>query len=488
MKVIKNILFVFITLLFLSCEKEDDKRFTGEEGSFVRFFLLVDNNNNVLEFPEKNGGLVATANYKKDNLKTLKIPVVITTKNLKNPVEVTFSNTVRGLSNYTITPSEKIIFTKQKQIDTIYIKVNENWDLNNNPEIKLSLTNSSDNSISLGLPNNNLSNKDITINFTETNFSYSFDINRKEIEGVNQESFNFKVIFQNGFLVDDIENIALFSAPSTFNYTIERKPITKEDEVEFTFKVNENLADDTSLDTFLTLVDIPNYIKGANNFLQINKPIKIDREGTPVTNFYNLSNPFYRLFGEYWRYNTSDMICDWRSTSVFPKPVIVNKDNANGFLYSDNGTPNDESDDIYHHKYKLGFVGNFPPVGTNPFALRNLFNNASVESPGFNITEAIEFFPKDGNNPSEGIVNLVSQRLVLLRRTDDKAFNVPISGTGTYKLIDVTSNLWKIEMEILLDCTEINGEIVTRNYILYNNRNYPDPDPINVPCPTEIDL
>ena len=67
------------------------------------------------------------------------------------------------------------------------------------------------------------------------------------------------------------------------------------------------------------------------------------------------------------------MICEWANSSVFPKPVVVTKDNVNGFLYSNNGTPNDESDDIYHHKYKLGFVGNFAPVGTNPFAFRNLF-------------------------------------------------------------------------------------------------------------------
>ncbi|UAM97707.1 hypothetical protein K8354_15625 [Polaribacter litorisediminis] len=488
MKVIKNILLVIITVLFLSCEKEDNKRFTGENNSFVRFFLLVDSNNGVLEFPEKDGGLVATSQYLKDNLKTLKIPVAITAGKIENTIDISFTANVIGLTNYTITPAKTISFHNEKRVDTIYIKVNEKWDLTNNPEIKLSLTNSSNNAISLGIPNDNLSNKDLTINFTETNFPYSFDINRKEIEGINDESFDFKVLFPNGFIAADIENTALFSTPSTFNYSIEQKPITKEDEVEFTFTVHENLAEDTSLDTSLSLADIPNYVKGINKYLDINKPIKIDREGNPALNFYDLSNPFYRLFGEYWRYNTNDMLCEWRSTSVFPKPVIVDKNNTNGFLYSDNGTPNDESDDIYHHQYKLGFVGNFAPVGTNPFALRNLFNGASVESPGFNLVEAIEFFPKDGNNHTEGIVNVVTQRIVILKSGEGTAFNVPISGTGTYKLMDATSNLWKIDMEILVDCSEINGEIITRNYILYNNRNYPDPEPINVPCPSEIDL
>ncbi|MFT5673622.1 MAG: hypothetical protein ACI9JT_002274, partial [Polaribacter sp.] len=37
MKVIKNILLLIIAIQFISCEKEDDKRFTQENQSFVRF-------------------------------------------------------------------------------------------------------------------------------------------------------------------------------------------------------------------------------------------------------------------------------------------------------------------------------------------------------------------------------------------------------------------------------------------------------------------
>ncbi|PQJ75516.1 hypothetical protein BTO13_09865 [Polaribacter gangjinensis] len=487
MKAIKYILFASFIVLFLNCEKEDDKLFSNEN-SFVRFFLLVDNNNNVLEFPEKNGGLVAKSTYTKDNLKTLKVPVAITTGTIENSIQIGFETEVSGLTDYTISPTNSLSFTNQKRVDTIYIKVNENWDLTKNPQIKLTLTNSSNPSIAIGMPNETVSNKELIINFRETTFSYSFNINRKEILGNNQESFDFKVVFPNGFVKEDIENTALFSAPSTFNYSIVKKPITKEDEVEFTFTLNENLPDDSSLDASLTLVDVPNYVKGNNKFLDINKPIKIDRSGNPVVHFYNLSNPFYRLFGEYWRYNTNNLNCDWASTSVFPKPVIVSKDNPNGFLFSDNGTPNDASDDIYHHKFRLGFVGNFPPVGTNPFSLRNLFNGASVESPGFNLTEAIEFFPKNGNSTTEGVVNVVTQRIVIISRNSGIAYNVPISGTGTYKLVNSGNNLWKIELEILVDCSEINGEIVTINYILYNSNSYPDPDPINGSCPRVINL
>jgi len=487
MKVIKYMLFASFILVFLNCEREDDKLFSSEN-SFVRFFLLVDNNNNVLEFPEKNGGLVAKSTYTKDNLKTLKVPVAITTGSIENSIQVGFETEVSGLTDYTIFPVNSLSFTNEKRVDTIYIKVNENWDLSKNPQIKLTLTNSSNPSIAIGMQNESISNKELIINFTETTFSYFFNINRKEISGANQESFDFKVVFPNGFIKEDIENSSLFSAPSTFNYSIVKKPITKEDEVEFTFTLNENLPDDSSLDASLTLVDVPNYVKGINKFLDINKPIKINRSGNPVVNFYNLSNPFYRLFGEYWRYDINDMICEWANTSVFPKPVIVTKDNPNGFLFSNNGTPNDTSDDIYHHKFRLGFVGNSAPIGTNPFSLRNLFDGASVRSPGFNLTEAIEFFPKNGNSTTEGIVNVITQRIVIISLASGIPYTVPISGTGTYKLVNSTNNLWKIELEILVDCSEINGEIVTINYILYNSNSYPDPDPINGSCPRVINL
>jgi hypothetical protein len=489
MKVIKNILLLIIAIQFISCEKEDDKRFTQENQSFVRFFLLVASNNEVLEFPEKDGNLVAASSYAKDNLKTLKIPVAITAAKINNPVTISFSTSVIGLSNYTITPENSLTFTNEKRIDTIYIKVNKNWDLTKNPQIKLTLTESSNTAVFIGIPNENIPNNELNISFKETVFPYFFNINRKEIEGINQESFDFKVLFPNGFIASEIENIPLFSAPSTFKYTIEKKPITKEDEVEFTFKVNENLAEDSSLDTSLSLVEIPNYVKGINNFLDINKPIKVDRDGVPVINFYNLNDPFYRLFGEYWRPdNDIPGSCEWFSTSVFPKPVIVDKDHKNGFLFSDNGTPNDASDDVYHHRYKLGFVGNFAPIGTNPFAIKNLFEGERNDSPGLTLPEAIEFFPKNGNSTSEGIVNVISQRIIIVRSSDLKAFTLPISGSGIYELVDSSSNLWKITLEVYVDATSINGEIVKRDYILYNNRNYPDPDPLTTNCPTVISL
>ena len=160
MKVIKNILLLIIAIQFISCEKEDDKRFTQENQSFVRFFLLVASNNEVLEFPNKDGNLLAATSYAKDNLKTLKIPVAITAAKIDNPVTISFSTSVTGLSNYTITPVNSLTFTNEKRIDTIYIKVNKNWDLTKNPQIKLTLTESSNTDVIIGIPNENIPNNE----------------------------------------------------------------------------------------------------------------------------------------------------------------------------------------------------------------------------------------------------------------------------------------------------------------------------------------
>lgn len=482
MKVIKQVYITFIVLLIFSCENEDDKRFGSENTAFVRFFLLVDNNNNVLEFPEKNGGLVAKSNYDKDNLKTLKIPVALTATTLQNTVNVSFETSVNGLDNYTISPANSLSFNNDKRIDTIFIKLNERWDLSKNPQIKLTLTDISDANISLGFPNEQVSNKELIIGFKETEFSYLFNTSRKEINGNINESFDFSVLFPNGFIPSEINNIPLFSQPSTFNYTIVKKPITKDNEIEFTLTVNEKINDDVDLNAFLNLLDIDNYKKGANQSLQINKPIKIDREGNPAANFYNLQTPNYRLRGERWRADDDNPgSCEWFSTNVFSVPVIVDKNDPNGIFISDNGTPNDDSDDIYHHRYKIGFSSS-TGIGVNVFGIRNLINGESSRSPGLTLLESIEFFPLNGNSTTEGKMTVISQNLILIRIADDKAFSVPISGVGTYKVIDTSANVWQMNFEITYDFSQINGTIITLPMVYNNLPGQPEPALPNNTC------
>ncbi|PQJ76791.1 hypothetical protein [Polaribacter glomeratus] len=488
MKVIKHLFFGLLVLVIFSCENDDSKRFNGENNSFVRFFLLVDSNNNVLEFPEKNGNLLAKTTYQKDNLKTLKIPVAITTANIKNPINVTFNTSVTGIDNYSITPINSLSFTNEKRIDTIFIKLNERWDLSKNPQIKLELTSVSDANIILGTPNTQIQNKELTIGFKETAFSYLFNINRKEISGKLNETFNFSVLFPNGFIASDIENIPLFSQPSTFNYSVVRKPITKENEVEFTLTVNENINDDVSLNAFLSLLDIPNYKKGTNESLQINKPIKIDRDGNPAANFYNTSDVFYRLRGEYWRPDTDiPGKCEWFATNIFSVPVVVNKTAANAVFISDNNTPNNENDDIYHHRFKIGFKSS-TGLGVNVFAIRSLVNGISSKSPGLTLIESIEFFPTNGNSTTGGKMAVIAQNLILIRTSDNKSFSVPISGSGTYKILDAATNLWRMDFEITYDFSQVNGTIITLPMVYNNLPGQPEPDLPNSNCYEMINL
>jgi hypothetical protein len=488
MKVIKQLFFGLLILVTFSCENDDSKRFNGENNSFVRFFLLVDSNNNVLEFPEKNGNLLAKTTYHKDNLKTLKIPVAITSGIIEDPINVTFDATVTGIDNYSITPANSLSFTNEKRIDTIYIKLNERWDLSKNPQIKLELTSVSDASIIIGNPNTQLQNKEVTIGFKETEFPYLFDTTRKEITGKINETFNFSVLFPNGFIASDIENIPLFSQPSTFNYSVVRNKIMREDKVEFTVTINENIDDDVSLNAFLSLLDIPNYKKGANESLQINKPIKVDRNGNPAANFYNTSDFFYRLRGEYWRPdNDIPGSCEWFPTNIFSVPVIVDKTDTNAIFISDNNTPNNENDDIYHHRFKIGFKSS-TGLGVNVFAIRSLVDGISSRSPGLTLIESIEFFPTNGNSTTDGKIAVIPQNLILIRYSDDKSFSVPISGSGTYKILDAATNLWRMDFEITYDFSQVNGTIITLPMVYNNLPGQPEPDLPNSNCYKKINL
>ena len=119
---------------------------------------------------------------------------------------------------------------------------------------------------------------------------------------------------------------------------------------------------------------------------------------------------------------------------------------------------------------------------TNPFALKNLLiGESSDNSAGLNIIEALEFFPDDGNSETFGTVSVVSQNLIIVRRTDGKSYNVPILGTGTYKVLDIAANLWRIDIDVTFDFSEINGTVKTLPYVYFNLPLQPEPEvPINI--------
>ena len=483
MKGIKYILLFMYCGFLTTCSEEEDKRFSNAEGRFVRFFTLVNANNEIIEFPEVDGGRQPVSFYEKNDIKTLKIPVALTSEKLSENVTVNFETTIsKGIENLDITPANTVIFTPEKLVDTIYVRFNERWDVAQNPEIAFKLIDASDPDINLGMPNSAAPNNELTIAFGELNLTYGFEKSREEILGTTGETFDFKILLPKGFIDSEIEGVDLFGITSPFDIGIVQQPITSDTQITYTSTVNETLPEDSSFDALLNLIEVEGYTLGSITSFQITKPSLIPRSGNPAVNFYDLEDQFFRLRGEYWRVDSDvENGCEWFAFNTFSVPVVVESNNPNAILYDDLDN-DDPDDDIYHHKFKIGFVGPFPPIGTNPFALRNLLEGESNNSPGLTLTEAIEFFPENGTSSTGGTMSVISQIAVMVRRSDDKAFNVPLSGSGTYQLVDSATNLWRMDFEVTYDFSAINGTIKTLPFLLYNQPGQQEPDFSDFEC------
>jgi hypothetical protein len=173
----------------------------------------------------------------------------------------------------------------------------------------------------------------------------------------------------------------------------------------------------------------------------------------------------------------------------FAYPVVVNSDNENAILYDDMGTT-DTSDDTYHHAFKIGFNAFANPTSTtNSFNLKRWFNGesiSSVNSPGFNIPTAIEFFPENGNSLTNGRALIIPQFLTIAGRNGN-SYNIAISGEGTYS--EISTGLFEIALELRATNDDLFGGTVTSEYRLYSNNSYTEPDPLTTNnCITETDL
>ncbi|QTE21431.1 hypothetical protein [Polaribacter cellanae] len=490
MKVTKIYFLGIVFIILLSCT-EDKTIVFNTDNSFVRFFLLVDNNNEALEFPQVNGGLQPVNSFTKNNFKILKIPVALASLN-KNVITVDFKTTILNLNNIEITPQNKLTFTKDKKVDTIYVKFNERWNISKNPKLEFELTKSSDKSISIGMPNDVISNNKLTINFSKLNFTYKIaNPNNQEIIGNIGEKRIINIDFPKGFIASEIANTKLLlETQSNFDYSLEQLPITKNNQISYVFTVNEHIKINVlEFKTKFELNNIANYKINGLKTVTIKKELVVDRDNTTFTaaQFYNLSDQFHRTYGEYWFDLNANGVCDWSTFNAFTFPVIVESNHPNAVLFDDKGTAN-PTDDIYHHAFRIGF--NTPIAGrtTNSFNLKRWFTNESTNSansPGFNITEALEFFPLNGNSKTEGFVKVVENDLQIQDRNGNN-YTISISGNGTYK--EISTGLIEINFELKAENTALFGGTRTAIYKLYNQRNYPKPAPINQNCNKPIEL
>jgi len=487
-KTILAIATVFAILF--SCSKNDDNA-VNDVPSFVRFNFLTNSNNEPLAYPQVSSAIIPSINYVNTSVNTLKVPVTLTSYALENEVTVNYSVTSSSNEDlFTISPVNQVSFKNNQLTDTIYINFNKRW--LGTESIVLNLESVSDPSINIGNLNSNETNSEFTVNLEPVTTTYTFLENRIEITGEAGEVIDFTVNFPNGYLPSEIENLDIFKFLNGFNYSIEPLDIG-EDSATINYRVtlNESIEnDDVLYQTIITLIDNENYATTGNSSLQIVKPIKSERDATINTaaSFYNLSDVFHRTYIEHWNDFNEDGECAWQSTFAFTYPIVVASTNPNAVLYSDNGTE-DPLDDIYHHAFQIGFDSPIATTTINAFNLKRYFSNESTSranSPGFNVTPAIEFFPENGTSTTNGSILIIPQ-LLTISGTNGNSYAFAISGEGTYE--EIREGIFELKFKLNLTNDAVFGGTITSEYRLYNTANYTDPEDLTTNnCITEYTL
>lgn len=482
-----------VATVILSCSKDDYKLDSREVAPHVRFNLMVSSAGVPLEFPSVSTTLASVASFDNKSVKTLKVPVTLTSSVLKSPVIVNFSAASTGsLDNFSLEPSSELLFEGNKLTDTIYISFDKRW--TEKQSISLKLENASDPEIHIGNLNTTSVNDTLTVNLDEISTNYTFAESTLTLKGEVGETVDFNVNFPNGFFPSEIENLSIFKSLNGFNYALSHDDFgDNRSTIKYHLTLLEDLQnDDVRYQTILTLNSTADYIATGNTNLQIAKPIKSlrDVQANPAANFYDLSNKFYLTYGINWFDRNGS--CSWQSFNAFTFPVVVTKDNENAILYSDNGTT-DPNDDIYHDAFKIGFNVVTGNSTVNSFGLKRWFSNestAAADSPGFNITSALEFFPENGNSKTNGKVSVIPQFITIAGKSvgtvKGNSYNIAISGEGTYK--EISDGLFEISFELNLTEDTLFGGTVTSQYKIYNSRTFPTAEPLNESCLKEFTL
>ncbi|AGC77897.1 hypothetical protein LX97_03424 [Nonlabens dokdonensis] len=486
MKVTNKILLILVMAAFTCCDTDDNTGYSNDNGQFVRFFLQLDRNNQPIEAPAIAPTTQAISEFNKNDATTIKIPVALTSQPVEE-ITVDYSVQLNNLNNIEITPST-LSFSGTQLVDTLFVEVNERWDASTNPSLFIELTEVSDENIKIGMPNDVAPLDQLTINFNhlELNYSIITSPNTVPVSGINGDFYDITVGFQNGFLSSEIDGIDLLQeTQSNFNYTITQLPITNSREITYRVTLDQDFTDDDLLyKTSFALAGIPNYsINGFSTISLSRLPITPrDINLNTASNFYNTADAFYRTYGVNWMDFNEDGICEWRDFNAFTVPVEVPATDPNAILGDDMGTT-DTSDDLYYHAFRIGFE---PPNSntTNSFNLRRWFTNESTSasnSPGFNVSPALEFFP-DEITPSSGIVQVVEQTILIGTSASNGSISefIDISGNGTFS--EISPGVYEIILDFNATNNRLFGGTRTVRYHFYNTSNFLDPPLLNDAC------
>lgn len=468
--------------------------YNSELGQFVRFAFLANNDGEIVEGELRNSYVFDTAYEHHSFFTQVKIPVSLTAEKLEQNVTVNFSKSFSGTySSITTEPENMLTFGPGRYYDTLTVSFNGRWNPDDENAVTFKLESTSDPEITIGNFFGLEKNDEFTINLGSILMRYSLQTgNRIKIEGLAGETVSFDVNFPDGLVKSELDSAEIVTVDNAdFEYVLEKQPIADGD-TKVTY--NFTLTDSIDVDAFeykaeLSLNEIEGYSISGNRLLSVIKEKVGDADNSINTAayFYNLSDAYYRLYGENWMYKGSDNQCDWKSFNTFTFPVKVDKDHPQAVI-DNKGTP-DTSDDEYYHAFKVGF--NSPNEGntTNPFNLKRWFTNESTDadvSPGFNIPEAIEFLPLNDTSTTQGDVKIIEQNLIVSARNDGPQYTLNIAGEGTYK--EISDGVFKMVFELRVTNQELFGGTKVSYYVMYNTDNYTDPDPINGDCVSEMEL
>lgn len=499
MAISKYLFLVSGFILLVGCEKMERPVYSNEYGQFVRFNLQVNNDGVPVQPGEVNPAATAVSFFSQKTVQTLAIPVALTSEPLTEEVELWFSyDTIGTYSDFVVTPAGKLSFSGTKLNDTIYLDYLSRWDASAQNQIIFTLDTVDPDSIHLGNLNSLEPNTTLVVNLEELFLRYNFPVeNKVEILGEIDESVLIKVEFPDGFFPGEVEGIDLLIAGfPEFDYTLEQLPYDDDDtEIIYRFTLNEALDDDKSTyRAAFTLAELENYNVAGYTTFTITKPENVPRDVSLNTaaHFYDLTDGLYRTYGEMWIDYMNRDSCVWRSFSAFTFPVVVSADHPNSVLYDDQGTL-DPGDDVYHHAFRIGFDSPNEGRTTNSFNLKGWFENEYTDadkSPGFNILQALEFYPGDnGTSATEGIVKVIEQDLIITGKQPDGSLvphTIAIAGEGEYH--EISDGIFEINLILEGTNQELFGGTVSAIYKIYNTNSYEDPVDIPETCFEPIDL
>ena len=495
----KYILLIIGIMVLISCRKTERPVYTNDYGQYVRFNLQVTGDGEPLLPGEVNPAATVTNYFEQKTVETLKIPIALTSEFLDEEVTVHFSyDTIGTYADFVVSPEGTLKFSGTKLSDTIYLDYLSRWDASEKNQIDFTLDAVSDPSIHLGNLNSLEPNTSLTINLVELNLRYNFPLtNAIEILGESGETILIRVEFPDGFFPGEIgdKELILPDFPD-FDYSLVQLPFEDDaKEIVYQFTLNEALDDDkVTYRAGFSLAELEDYNVAGYSSFSITKPENIIRDISLNTaaHFYKLGDAFYRTYGELWFDSNKDGICSWGTFFQFTYPVVVNQDHPNAILADDKGTL-DPSDDIYHHAFRIGF--NSPNQGrtTNSFNLKRWFENEysdEDESPGFNIPQALEFYPdNEGTSATNGVVRVIPQDLIISGKLGDGTLvkhTIAIEGEGVYK--EIADGIFEITFELRATNMELFGGTQTAKYKIYNTSSYEDPADLTEGCFMPIDL